>query len=130
MVREQGKNPPGTAFKILLGAPLMIRDRVLGAIVIQDYNASSAYQDQDLVLLNSISQHVALAIERKEAEEKIKEQDKILGKILESSPVGIALVQKLTFKWVNSEMVRMFGYETKEDFHNKSVRMIYTAVED
>ncbi|RLB87704.1 MAG: hypothetical protein DRH26_15070 [Deltaproteobacteria bacterium] len=126
----RGKNPPGTAFKILLGAPLMIRDRVLGAIVIQDYNASSAYQDQDLVLLNSISQHVALAIERKEAEEKIKEQDKILEKILESSPVGIALVQKRTFKWVNSEMVRMFGYETKEDFHNKSVRMIYTAVED
>ncbi len=24
----------------------------------------------------------------------------------------------------------MFGYETKENFHNKSVRMIYIAVED
>lgn len=130
MAREKGKNPLGTAFKILLGAPLIIRDRVIGAIVIQDYNSSEAYQDQDLVLLNSISQHVALAIERKEAEEKIKEQRKILEKILESSPVGMALVQNRTFKWVNSEMVRMFGYETKEKFQNKSVRMIYTAVAD
>ncbi len=130
MVRKKGKNPLGTAFKILLGAPLIIRDRVIGAIVIQDYNSSSAYQDKDLALLNLISQHVALAIERKEAEEKIKEQRGILEKILESSPVGIALVQNRTFKWVNSEMVRMFGYETKEEFENKNVRMIYTAVED
>jgi PAS domain S-box-containing protein len=130
MVQKMGKNPLGTAFKILLGAPLMIRDRVIGVMVIQDYNSSSAYQQQDLVLLNSISQHVALAIERKEAEEKIKEQRWMLEKILESSPVGMALVQNRTFQWVNSEMVRMFGYETKESFDNKSVRMIYTAVED
>lgn len=130
MIRKMGKTPIGTAFKIWLGAPLMIRDRVLGAIVIQDYNSSSAYQDQDLVLLNSISRHVALAIERKETEEKIKEQRGILEKILESSPVGMAMVQNQTFKWVNWEMVRMFGYETKEKFHNKSVHMIYTAVED
>jgi PAS domain S-box-containing protein len=130
MVQKMGKNPLGTAFKILLGAPLMIRDRVIGVMVIQDYHSSRAYQQQDLVLLNSISQHVALAIERKEAEEKIKEQRWMLEKILESSPVGMALVQNRTFKWVNSEMVRMFGYETKESFDNKSVRMIYTAVED
>ena len=130
MARKTGKKPLGTVFKILLGAPLIIRERVIGVMVIQDYNSPSAYQDQDLVLLNSISRHVALAIERKEAEEKIKEQRRILDKILESSPVGIALVQNRTFKWVNSEMVRMFGYETKEELHNKSVRMIYTAVED
>ena len=85
MARETGKTPLGTAFKILLGAPLIIKDRVIGAMVIQDYQSSSAYQDQDLVLLNSISRHVALAIERKEAEEKIKEQRGIMETILESS---------------------------------------------
>jgi PAS domain S-box-containing protein len=130
MARETGKKPLGTAFKILMGAPLMIKDRVIGVMVIQDYRASNAYQNQDLVLLNSISQHVALAIERKEAEEKIKEQRKILEKILESSPVGIALIQNRTFKWVNSEMIGMFGYEDKAELENKSVRMIYTANED
>jgi PAS domain S-box-containing protein len=130
MVRKKGKNPLGTAFKILLGAPLIIRDRVIGVMVIQDYNTAAAYQDQDLVLLNSISRHVALAIERKEAEEKITEQRGMLEKILESSPVGMAMVQNRAFKWVNSEMVRLFGYETKEAFQNKNVQMVYTAVED
>jgi len=43
--------------------------------------------------------------------------------------VGICLLENRVFKWVNAEMVRLFGYETKENFHNKSVRMIYTTVE-
>jgi len=130
MAEKMGPMIIGAVSKIWLGAPLIIQDRVIGAMAIQDYNTATAYLDQDLVLLNSISQHVALAIERKEAEEKIKDQGKILEKILESSPVGIALVQNRTFKWVNGEMVRMFGYSDKEEFQNKSVRMIYKAVED
>ncbi len=130
MTEKMGQKTIGTVSKVWLGAPLIIKDRVIGAMAIQDYNTANAYLDQDLVLLNSISQHVALAIERKEAEEKIKDQGKILEKILESSPVGIALVQNRTFHWVNGEMVRMFGYSDKAEFQNKSVRMIYKAVED
>ena len=130
IARERGGIPFGTAFKVLLGVPLIIKDRVIGAMVIQDYHNAAAYGDEDLVLLNSISQHVALAIERKEADKKINDQRMILEKILESSPVGIAMVHNRTFKWVNSEMVQMFGYRTKEEFQDKSVRMIYLAVED
>ncbi|MCP4718672.1 MAG: GAF domain-containing protein, partial [Desulfobacteraceae bacterium] len=130
MAGEMGKNPIGTVSKVWLGAPLIIKDRVIGAMAIQDYHSATAYQDQDMVLLNSISQHVALAIERKEAEKKIKDQGSLLEKILESSPVGIALVQNRMFKWVNAEMVQMFGYGDKGDFQNKSVRMIYIADED
>ncbi len=130
MAGKMGKNPIGTVSKVWLGAPLIIKNRVIGAMVIQDYNSETAYRDQDMVLLNSISQHVALAIERKEAEKKINDQGSILEKILESSPVGIALVQNRMFKWVNAEMLQMFGYGDKGDFQDKSVRMIYIADED
>lgn len=116
--------------KIWLGVPLIINDRVIGAIVLQSYLSSSAYDEKDLELLNSVSQHIALAIERKEAEDALSEQSIILEKILESSPVGIALVQNRIFKWVNTEMVRLFGYESKKDFENKSVRMIYADDKD
>ncbi len=130
LVEEKGGSLIGSAFKVLIGVPLIIRGRVIGAMVIQDYHNAEAYGKEDLVLLNSISQHVALAIERKEADEKINDQRMILEKILESSPVGIALVHNRTFTWVNSEMVQMFGYRAKEDFQNESVRMIYLAIED
>lgn len=120
----------GTPSKIWLGAPLIINDHVKGAIVIQSYASPDDYKKEDLDLLNSVSQHIALAIERKEADDKYQEQQSILEKILESSPVGIALVQNRIFKWVNNEMVRMFGYQSKSDFENKSTRMIYMNSQD
>ena len=116
--------------KAWLGAPLIINNRVKGAIVTQSYESSNAYGKEDLELLNSVSQHIALAIERKESDETLTEQRKILEKILESSPVGIALIQNRVFKWVNSEMIRMFGYRVKQDFENKNTRMIYCSEEE
>ncbi len=124
------KEDEAVVSKIWLGAPLIVNNRVIGAMVIQDYSSESAYHPGDLSLLNSVSQHVALAIERKEAESQIWEQGRILEKILESSPVGIALVEDRVFKWVNTEMVRMFGYESKKEFQNQSVQIIYAVEED
>jgi PAS domain S-box-containing protein len=124
------KGPIGSVCKIWLGAPLIIRDRVIGAIVIQSYQSAKSYRKSDLNLLNSVSQHVALALERKESEEKLNDQRQVLEKILESSPVAIALVENRVFKWVNNEMVRMFGYDRKSDLQNKSAKIIYAKIED
>ncbi|MCF8045204.1 MAG: GAF domain-containing protein [Desulfarculaceae bacterium] len=123
--RAMNLEPVGTVSKVWLGSPLIIQDRVIGAIVIQSYKSAKAYEKEDLELLNSISRHVALAIERKESEDKLAEQRQVLEKILESSPVGIALIQDRKFKWVNTQMVEMFGYDSKKDFENKSTKMIY-----
>lgn len=111
--------------KIWLGAPLITSERVIGVIVIQSYGSENDYNAYDLELLNSVSQHIALAIERKESDEKLAEQRNILEKIVESSPVGIALVKNRVFKWVNNEMVKMFGYDSKSELKDKSARMIY-----
>ena len=129
---DQFKQKPigGRVPKIWLGAPLIINDSVKGAIVIQNHESTTALGKKDLDLLNSISQHIALAIERKESDEKLTEQRKILEKILESSPVGIALVQNRNFKWVNNKMVKMFGYDSKSDLENKSAQMLYPDIED
>ena len=58
------------------------------------------------------------------------DQRKVLETILESSPMGIALVQDRVFKWVNNEMVRMFGYQSKLKLENKSTRKIYLNTAD
>ena len=120
----------GTISKVWLGAPLMVGRKVKGVIAIQSYHSLDAYQKEDLNLLNSVSQHIALAIERKESEEAISQQGIVLEKILESSPVGIALVRNRVFKWVNHEMVRMFGYTSKADLEGQSTRIIYVNDSD
>ena len=66
----------------------------------------------------------------KKRDENLTNQQKILEKILESSPVGICLVENRVFKWVNNEMLKMFGYEKKEDFENADAHMIYNSYED
>jgi PAS domain S-box-containing protein len=57
-------------------------------------------------------------------------QPQILEKILESSPVGICLVENRVFKWVNNEMLKMFGYEKKQEFENADAQMIYNSYAD
>ena len=58
----------GNICKIWLGAPLIIKKRVIGVIALQSYVSAGTYQARDLDLLNAVSQHIALAIERKDSE--------------------------------------------------------------
>lgn len=117
----------GTLSQVWLGAPMKIKNRVTGAIAVQSYAYRNMYQKSDLKILNIVSQYIALAIERKESDEAYRNQRKILEKILQTSPVGIALLENRIFKWVNPEMLTLFGYDRKEDFQESSVKMIYES---
>jgi len=119
----------GTLSQVWLGAPLKIKNRVTGVIAVQSYAYRNMYQENDLEILNIVSQYIALAIERKESDEAYRNQRKILEKILQTSPVGIALLENRIFKWVNPEMLILFGYDKKEDFQESSVEMIYGSHE-
>ena len=55
-----------------------------------------------------------------------KDQLTLFEKILQSSPVGISLVENSVFKWVNNEMLHLFGYE-KQRFENRETRLIYPS---
>jgi PAS domain-containing protein len=103
---------------------------VIGVISIQSYHTADDFHKKDLHLLNTVSQHIALAIERKEFEEKIQVQQQVMGSILENSPVGICQVKNRVFKWVNAKMVQLLGYETKDQFTHQNVAMIYRTKGD
>ncbi len=128
--RQRNREVIGTPSKIWLGAPLIVKDRVIGAVAIQSFESPNAYAKSDLFLLSTVSQHIALAIERKDAEEKLREQQQVLETILESSPVGICLVENRIFTWVNTQMVRMLGYTSKSDLTNQNAAMIYASAAD
>jgi len=119
----------GTLSHIWLGAPLKIGSRVTGAVAVQSYTSDTCYTGEDLDILDLVARHIALALERKEFSDALQDQGQILEKILETSPVGIALVENRAFKWVNHEMVKLFGYHGKNDFKNQSVKMIYPTTE-
>lgn len=125
-----GKSRIGTKSKIWLGAPLKVKNRITGAIALQSYTKEDMYDKEDLAILDMISQYIAFALERKQTEDAIKNQKQTLEKIFQLSPSGIAVLENRVFKQVNDEFVKMLGYETREDFKDKSVEMIYASKKD
>ncbi len=118
----------GTPSEVMIGAPLKIKNNITGALAVQSYTSRHMYQKHDLGLLNLVGQHIGLAIERKESDQAYRKQRKVLEKILETSPVGIALIENKIFKWVNPEMVSLFGY-SKDTFKEADLEMIYDSNE-
>jgi len=57
---------------IWLGVPLKIEDHVIGAMAVQSYTDPSLYSKKDIKLLEFVSLQVAIAIQRKHTEERIK----------------------------------------------------------
>lgn len=62
----------GTPAKSWMGVPLKNNDEILGLIAIQNYKTAKAYTKDDLLILQHISNQLALSIERKEYEEALK----------------------------------------------------------
>ena len=69
-----------------LGAPLLIDQQVIGVIALQSYDERYGYSDNELNILRFVSQHIAVAIQRKLAtEQQKKHQEELERKVFEST---------------------------------------------
>lgn len=62
----------GILRKVWLGSPLRAEDRVIGAMVVQSYANPNLYHKEDIKLMEYVSNQIAIAIERKRTEERIR----------------------------------------------------------
>lgn len=62
----------GTIPPIWLGVPLRTPEGIIGVLVVQHYEDAEAYDQRDVGFLSSVGDQIALAIERKRAEEQLK----------------------------------------------------------
>ncbi|MBR9999796.1 MAG: PAS domain S-box protein [Cyclobacteriaceae bacterium] len=69
---------------VWLGVPLKLKREVIGLLCVQHYQNPDVYTNHDLELLEFISGQIAIAIDRKQQEEKIIEQAGRLNSIFES----------------------------------------------
>jgi PAS domain S-box-containing protein len=69
---------------VWMGVPLKLEGGVIGLLCVQHYHDPDAYSTHDLELLEFISGQIAIAIDRKQKEEKIIEQAGRLNSIFES----------------------------------------------
>lgn len=68
----------GSASPSWIGIPLQTPSKVIGVLVLQHYEIENVYTESDLRFLISVGSQIALSIERKQAEEEIKQKNELL----------------------------------------------------
>ena len=113
-----------------LGVPLKTPTATIGVLVVQHYQNEHAYDQRDLEFLDSVGGHIALAIERRRAEEELRKSESILSLLFEQSPIPTWLydVESLRFLRVNQAAVAQYGYSPAE-FENLTILEIRPAAE-
>jgi two-component system cell cycle sensor histidine kinase/response regulator CckA len=76
----------GTASPSWLGVPLRTPAATIGVLVVQHYEDENAYTTRDLEFLSSVGGQIAYAIERKRAEERVRESEARLRVLVEQLP--------------------------------------------
>jgi two-component system cell cycle sensor histidine kinase/response regulator CckA len=92
---EQGEvELVGTPSPSWLGVPLRTPAATIGVLVVQHYQDEKAYTERDLEFLSSVGGQIAFAIERKRAEEKVRESEARLRVLIEQLPAVLWTVDK------------------------------------
>lgn len=79
----------GTFPKVWLGVPLRVNEKVIGAIVVQSYDDKNAYQQSDIELLEFVSSHISLAVQRKKIEYEVIISKQVLRNVLDNIPIRV-----------------------------------------
>ncbi len=83
-----------------LGVPLTVKDRVFGVLVVQSYHEGVRYREAEKDLLRFVSSQIAMVIDRKRAEESLRESERALATLVGSLP-GVAYRTRNDENWTN-----------------------------
>jgi PAS domain S-box-containing protein len=110
------KSVRGSVPLIWIGVPLIIKNEVIGVIAVQSYTDPHLYNEQDLQLLTSVSDQVAIAIDRKRSEAALRDSEKKYRHLFENAPAGMYEIDFIKSKFinVNEAMCEYSGYSEDE----------------
>ncbi|MEH0020464.1 MAG: response regulator [Desulfobacter sp.] len=98
-----------------MGVPLISQDRVLGILSTRSYSRSDAFTRKDLEVLISVSNQVALAIERRDALDRLREREEKYRSLVRTTSAGYWQVDENEHTIeVNQALCDMLGYTEEE----------------
>ena len=108
-----------------LGVPLNTPAKTIGVLVVQHYEDDRAYSERDVEFLSSVGGQIAVAIERRRADQELRESEERYRLFFESSPqpMWVYDLETLAFLAVNKSAVNHYGY-SREDFLAMTIKDI------
>jgi PAS domain S-box-containing protein len=101
MVNEGTFSPIGSMPIDWMGVPLQNADRTFGVMALQSYDENIRYSNRDLDLLSFASRNIALAIDRKQNEYRLRLAEEKFSKAFQSSPEAIAITKIETGEFID-----------------------------
>lgn len=101
----------GAECKNFLGIPLILANKVIGALVVQSYTQADLYDTEDQLLLESVSEQIAFALNKKQTDENIM----VMIQAIEQAGEGIVIFSPEGYiKYVNTVFEKTTGYRRME----------------
>jgi diguanylate cyclase (GGDEF)-like protein/PAS domain S-box-containing protein len=105
----------GTDSPIWLGVPLKTPAGTIGVLVVQDYERSDTYTERDVELLASVADQIAIAIERKRAEEALRLSQERFQLVTQATNDAVWDWNLFSDEmWWNDGIQKIFGYTREE----------------
>ncbi|NNF97901.1 MAG: GAF domain-containing protein [Desulfobacteraceae bacterium] len=105
----------GVPSHVWLGVPLHIKGEVIGAMVVQSYTDQEQYAPKDVELLHSVSDQVAIAIERKLTTDSLRETEARYRHLAENLDDIIFFTDSNSaFTYISPAIKPMLGYDPEE----------------
>ena len=97
-----------------LGVPLKINGETIGVLVLQSYTEGVRFTEEHKRIIQFVSDQIAMAIQRKKAEEALKESEELFRTLVEKNLVGVYLLQGDTFIYANPVVCEITEYDLSE----------------
>jgi len=99
-----------------IGVPLQTPSKVIGVLVLQNYEDENVYSEGDVKFLTSIGSQIAFAIERKQAETSLFERERDLNESQKIAGLGSYNLDFKTGRWTSSAILdSIFGIDSGYD---------------
>ncbi len=115
-LRRRGELVPrGTPVVDWVGVPLKTKETI-GVLAVKSRGEDRRFDDHDVEVLQFVSTQVAMAIDRRRAEDALRESEETHRSMVENAPYGIfRSTPEGRFLTANPALVTMLGYDSKED---------------
>ncbi len=121
--QELAYHEVGAPAAVWLGVPLLTSPaRRIGVMALQHYENELAYGEKDKRILMFVADQVATAIERKRAEQALRESEQKFRALFEASSQGVMLHDAQQYLEVNPAAARILGYASPEELVGRSPR--------
>ncbi|MDZ7777040.1 MAG: PAS domain S-box protein [Bacteroidales bacterium] len=101
----------GTTAEAWLGVPLKVGDKILGAVVVQNFQNPDVYDKTSIQIMELLAHELSMFIDRQRSEEKANK----LSRAVEQSSVSVVITDKEgSIEYVNPYFIEVTGYSFEE----------------